>query len=162
MELNPERWYVRLFFWSLGIWDEFTEKDNVSTVKKQGTNLCFFIRVIVLYMPVAFLANVGAWVVFVGSFTVAPVHYFGGKRYLLTLLAVALLVALIIGLKWSSRKVRESAWFGATTRGAASSPKAYYVDPGPGFWQLVWLYVVAGKKKFCPSIRFPNLQEGER
>ncbi len=34
-------------------------------------------------------------------------------------------------------------------------------DKGPGFLEVVWLYLVAQKQKFCPTIEFRPAQNKE-
>src|SRR3989344_237109 len=92
MQLTNNSWYVRWFFWSLGIWGEF--RDLPSTydawnIKEKGTNLCFFIRTMFVSAPLAILLNIITYVVAIASITYFPIKLLGGWGYLYEILIIA-------------------------------------------------------------------------
>ena len=171
MELNPNVWYVRLFFWSFEIWSAFLEGDYArdrSHMEKNGTNLCFFIRVMVVYMPLVLLLHLGLVVVAVISLTALPIYLFGGIAYGWILATTAMVVGIIWGVKTMRqhrlRRARDMASLIDYVE-VEEEPVASQVDTalkGPGFFEVVWAYIVAAKKQVCPSINFLPTKEVRR
>jgi len=54
MDLNITKWYVRLFFWSLRIWNKFWSDYSDTYGYEEKTNLCHFVKVIFVLTPVRF------------------------------------------------------------------------------------------------------------
>lgn len=161
MELNRSFWYVRLFFWSLGIWRAFREDDyryDRSRVEKSGTNLCFFIRVMVVYMPVVLLLHAAFAAVAVASLTALPIYLFGGITYGWTLTAIAVVIGTIWGVKVAlqraARRERTQVKFVEHKQETRPAAEVTEAPRGPGFFEVLWAYLVAAKKKICPSIAF--------
>lgn len=150
MDLNKQSWYVRWFFWSLGVLEEFVEYHTYEY--RNGTNLCHFVRVVFAYAPLALVLNLAFYAAAVGVVTVWPVYLFGWGSYLTILGFVGGvgLVYLVGCWLWSLRSDQE-----VTKEEAASSA----VDPEPSFSQVVWEAVVAKKRKVCPLIRFYDQQD---
>lgn len=161
MELNRSVWYVRLFFWSLGIWGAFRDDDyryDRSRVEKSGTNLCFFTRVMVVYMPLVLLLHAAFATVAVASLTALPIYLFGGIAYGWTLAAIAVVIGTIWGVKVALRRAarRERTQVKFVERKQETRPAAEVTEAsrGPGFFEVLWAYLVAAKKKICPSVAF--------
>lgn len=160
MELNRSVWYVRLFFWSLAIWETFRDYDyryDRSHVEKRGTNLCFFIRVMVVYMPLVLLLHAAFAATAVASLTALPIYLFGGIAYGWTLAAIAVVIGTIWGVKVALRRAarRERTQVKFVERKREVQPATEVTEPrGPGFFEILWAYLVAAKKKVCPSIAF--------
>jgi hypothetical protein len=162
MELNQSAWYVRLFFWSLGIWEAFQDylyRYDRSYVEERGTNLCFFIRVTFVYMPLVLLLHIALVVAAVASLTALPIYLFGGIAYGWTLSAIAVVIGIIWGVKKKRalRRVTEhertQVEFAEHKHGVRPLEEA--TEPrGPGFLDVLWVYLVATKKKVCPSVAF--------
>ncbi|MEK7566730.1 MAG: hypothetical protein AAB527_01170 [Patescibacteria group bacterium] len=156
MDLDRNKWYVRWFFWSLGICDEFTGGCQ-GEYHNNGTNLCHFCRVIFLYAPAVLLLHITLIVFALAVLIPFPISYFGGSGYLRWLGVIVLMAfiirALKIFLRWFSnlpsrpRKMRKP-----------EKPVEY---AGPSFLELVWEWLVAQKKKICPIIRFVDARTGE-
>lgn len=109
MELNKDIWYVRLFFWTLEVYYAFRNEKycfSRSHVERTGTNLCFFVRVIVLYAPLILLLNVVFVAAAVASVTAIPIYFFGATFYGWTLFFITLGMLTVLGLM---RTVRQNA-----------------------------------------------------
>lgn len=161
MELDRRQWYVRWFFWSLGIWDEFRDRGDLWWVESRGTNLCHFIRVTLIWAPLVLLLNALVYAAAFATLTVIPVVYFGSTFY------VSLIVAIvaIVGAVWGTKKLlkhhnrREEA-----VRRSSPAPTAHVAPETaafapaaprvPGFFAVLWMYLVAAKRKICPTINF--------
>ena len=160
MELNRSMWHVRLFFWSLGIWGAFRNDDyryDRSRVEERGTNLCFLVRVMVVYMPLVLLLHAAFATAAVASLTSLPIYLFGGIAYGWTLTAIAVVVGTIWGVKVALRRAarRERTQVKFVERKREVQPTAEATEPrGPGFFEVLWAYLVAAKKRVCPSITF--------
>ncbi len=152
MELDANRWYVRLFFWAVNIWDEFKGGYEVYEVQRRGTNLCFFGRTTFFSAPLVLLLHVALIIAAVLALTVLPVRLFGVWPYILWLIRIALGIAVTVGLIWATKAIVHYRVIAA----AAKLPK---IKTGPSFWEILWEWLVAQKKKIkiCPQITFKNM-----
>ena len=164
MNLNRNVWYVHLFFWSLGIWGAFRDNDgryDCSRMEDRGTNLCFFVRVLVVYMPLVLLLHVVFAGVLVASLTVLPVYLFGSIAYGWTLASTAVVVGTFWGVgvalryaKHAARRKPAQVKVVELKHEEKLAPKAAEAPKGPSFFEVLWAYLVAAKKKICPLITF--------
>lgn len=98
MYLNKNRWFVRLFSWSLGLWAQFN--GNVNEYRHQErTNLCHFARVIVVYMPLVLLLHLLLVVTAFVALIATPIHLFGAVNYFIVMGGIAVAVLIPIGVK---------------------------------------------------------------
>ncbi|TSC84869.1 MAG: hypothetical protein G01um101413_253 [Parcubacteria group bacterium Gr01-1014_13] len=148
MDLNRSKWYVRWYFWSLGIMEEFWERWSMTSEKERaGTNLCQFMRTILFSAPLVLLLNAIVYISALASLTVLPIYLFGFKIYGVGLGAVVTLVLLIISgsylyNSWTDRKLKQ-----------VDKPKKTDTA-NPSFVRVVWRFVQARKQKICPLVTF--------
>lgn len=166
MELDKRQWYVRWFFWSLTVWDEFKDHGDSSWRYRNGTNLCHFLRVMLVWCPLVLLLNVAVYGAGVAALTALPIYFWGGTGYAYVVGALAIVVGVIISLNALSRRLKE--W--ERRHPPAPKPEKKKEPPkvavpaaptGPGFWQVVWQYIVASKQKVCPIITFNHQTQGD-
>ncbi len=156
MELDKRQWYVRWFFWSLMVWDEFKETDS-SWRYENGTNLCHFIRVMLVWCPLVLLLNAAVYGSGIAALTALPIYLYGGVGYAWVVGIIAFVVALILAIKFALRRLRE--WERRQPAMHKSekkneTPKVAPAPTGPGFFEVLWKYIVGLKKKVCPTITF--------
>jgi len=149
MNLNKQSWYVRWFFWSLDILDKFVGCDTWRYQK--GTNLCHFMRVILIYAPLVLVLHLALYGAAIGVVTVLPVYLFGWGSYGKTLgfVAAGVFIWFVTQAILERRKItgQESI--------VAQSPKVVQASSaGPTFWQVVGEWLRAKKAKVCPLIAF--------
>ena len=147
MDLNRSKWYVRWYFWSLGIMDEFWESYTVEEKEQTGTNLCAFMRTIFFSAPLVLLLSATMYTSALASVTVWPVYLFGFKVYgvgLGAVIVLVLLIALVVHLldKRAKRKLEQP----------TKSTKTDTTNPS--FVRVVWRWMSAKKQKFCPLVTF--------
>lgn len=150
MNLNIDCWHVRLFFWSLGIWDEFRE-NNTAYLYNDGTSICHFVRVICVYMPLVLLLHLALLVFAILTVIAQPIYLFGWIGYGYILAGVAAIIITPFCVKVVLRKRREK-----TDRVGASEAIRVYE---PGFWEILWVWFIAIKKKICPNLIFYREKE---
>lgn len=161
MTLNERLWYVRLFFWCLSIQDEFTEGNAEYRVRRHGTNLCHFLRVILVYTPIIFLLHLVLYGGAVAAITYVPMSLMGLGWYFAVAIAIACLVGIIYAIKWYRRwqlnrpAKTQSRAEAQPVQAAAATPK----PTSPSFGSLVWQFIVAQKRRVCPLINFSRTQE---
>lgn len=154
MNLKTNAWYVRWFFWSLGIVDAFfgQERYRLSQeyVERNGTNLCFFVQCNLLYAPLILALNTATCLGALAVLTAAPIYFFGFITYLwilgvigVIILAIYLVVKLIG--YWVDRPV-----------------EVKETEQNPGFGSVLWAWLAAKKQKVCPVIKFSDSQEEAR
>lgn len=157
MNLSANRWYVAWFFWSCRALDNFCGgwDDRNSKYAAKGTNLCHFFRTLMwgsLIFTSVFALYI--WVVFV--VLVLPFILFkfasvGGALLVVTgiILGAITFLAALIGIFQGGILVTET----IKTRNANLQQKE------PSFLSLVIAYIVATKKKFCPTIQFKDIPD---
>jgi len=155
MNLDTKQWYVRWFFWSLGIWDEFCETYETHDVELNGTNLCFFVRTIVLYVPLVIITQAFTFVLCLLAFVVFPIMMFGSRHYAYGIGTILTIVTILVGGTFlygyvQDKKDAKRNWFDRARRTSSAS--------GPSFGKVLWSWVVAQKQKVCPMITFSNRQ----
>ena len=151
MELNRDKWYVRWYFWSLGICEEFRDDHYLQRdAKENGTNLCAFMRVVLVYTPLILLFTAIAWTAALVTITVLPIWLFGFKGYGIgvgALVALCIFVYLTITLVVWLKDKRESK--------ALAQEQTTNIDAtSPSFVRVLGRWVVAKKRKVCPLIAF--------
>ena len=164
MELSRKKWYVRLFFWSLDIWSEFKDESSHQNYgQRMGTNLCFFMRVILVYMPVVLLLHAAILISLVASLTVVPIYFFGALKFFLILVAFLFVIGSVLLIKAYRRRfvprefslimdqftIPEELLINQTTKKTNSI----------GFFKVLKEYIIATKMKICPSIQFDPRRE---
>ncbi len=157
MDLYKNSWYVRLFFWSLQIWGTFW-KEYTSPLYEDRTNLCHFMKVICVLMPIALGFNLLLLVSAIFVATILPIWLFGWIGYAWILGTIFFLMFLkkmyFIYHDRHLQRIRESQ--------KPSQPivlKATKTAPSGG--ELVVMWFVAKKQKVCPEIRFIENKEVE-
>ena len=159
MDLNRSKWYVRWYFWSHGICDEFLDHgDTQWRIEQNGTNLCAFMRVILIYAPLILLLHAIVYAGALTTITVLPIWLFGLKSYALVVGAILFLIILVILVTnlvmWLLDKRR------AGINAQEQAVKTTSADASdPGFVRVLGKWVVAKKRKICPLITFVKNDE---
>lgn len=160
MNLDRKSWYVRLFFWALGIWDEFARDYDSAYEYKNGTNLCHFVRVICFLAPLVLLLHMALLIAAFGTITAMPIYLFGLGGYLSGVTVLVLLVAIPLGIKagWKYLRRQRDPYAEAVKKASSSAPSVRATSKvkaeGPSAWQILWQWLVTQKKKVCPVISF--------
>jgi hypothetical protein len=152
MKLNKSSWYVRWFFWSLGIWDEFLGDDKVWQVEVRGTNLCHFLRVMCVYAPFVLTIHAIVYAGVIAVVTALPIYLFGVWGWG-TLVAFGLLIwgAIVFRARWLERP---------RLRQAAPEPES--PPSGPSFRAVIAARLAAQKSRVCPLVTFAGRQDEVR
>jgi hypothetical protein len=157
--LNPKKWYVKYFFWSVGIWEEFTDRDRARGIRENGTNFCFFLRVMLVWAPAVIILHIIAYGGAIFALTVVPVALFGAVEYVAVIGATSLTAVIIFAIKKSQQSrsavirrphrgdFEEELEFGSITTTRRE-------DLSLGGLILMWL--LAQKMKICPTVTFAN------
>lgn len=162
MNLSNSNWSVRLFFWSLNIINEFTNfYYDTPTIKHKGTNLCFFMRSIIVYLPLIFIAHLICLLLIANTLIIYPIHLMGVNNFekLLVDIFIGIVITLIIYIIFilisnsldMLPTIPKLHWPKVLKR----KPKQP-INRGPSFSYLFIMWVVNQKKKICPIISFTN------
>lgn len=159
MNLNSDGWYVRYFFWSVSVWSAFIDQPYlVEKIKERGTNLCFFIRVMVVWAPLVMAIHGLLFAAALGCVLILPVYFFGGEGYS-WFVGIAVGLVVVVGfivrplLKLLSRK--QSEWVERHREKLKNRPeRVKIVKIGPTFFEVLWAFIVATKHKICPTVSF--------
>lgn len=148
LTLDKNDWKTRLFRWALSVWDEFR---GAHTFMEDGTNLCFFVRTICVWMPMVLALHLAVLGAAIWCVAVFPITAFGVGAWLLTLGGIAL----FFGACYGAHRLDERAKAKRAAQGEQPKPKkARRVKTGPSAWSLIWLWLKSQKRKVCPEIRF--------
>lgn len=155
MELNPNRWHVKFYFWCLDIWDAFLETHT----DRHRSNLCQYIRTIFVWMPLVFVMNIGFLLYVLYTLFYFPVTSFGVMGTVVGYLVIGFIVGSLllysfVKEKWAERRRERRLVAEQTTSTTPSNAVAEQEEKGPGFIEVIWLYLVATKQKVCPTIEF--------
>jgi uncharacterized membrane protein len=111
-------------------------------------------------MPLALAVNVGFWLYTLYVLIYFPLTYFGvagsGMGYV-TLALVGGVIWLHFYVKEKlARHRHEQRWTTerATSIASSDTTTVEQEEKGPGFIEVIWLYLVAMKQKVCPTIEF--------
>lgn len=106
MILSEDKWHTRLYVWTriqlhyLGHHEEWDRRDNeINHVRQlaQHTNLCQYIRTLVVYLPLMVLGLAG-WALWMVYATVLfPLQYIGVGHWIGDLLYIAMVAGLLGG-----------------------------------------------------------------
>lgn len=146
--IDKKDWKHQLFLFCLGLRDSLFTGIDTSHRYEDGTNLCHFVRVIVVYGPLTVLLNLLTVGFVLTAVAGLPVYYVGPAGYLWLLLflflAGAFLGAAVYGL----------------VRYVRSRPKKPESPVSPKrsarVVTLIGEYIVAKKKSVCPLITFKS------
>ena len=152
MDIDITKWYVRIFFWSLGIWDKFWEDWNTGPQYTKGTNLCHAIRVTFVWMPLVLMLHVALILTALFVLIFLPLHYFEWTLYLpiikvagligialvIIILAAVLLTKLIDMIE--ERKKR--------------SPEKEEKSNDPSIWKIMGIWLADKDKRICRILTF--------
>lgn len=149
LQIDKSKWHAKVFFFALGIVDEFTQSYNANRIEKYGTNLYHYIRTIFVYLPGVIALHL-AMIAFVLTAIIGfPIYVFGFDLYLMMLGIVV--------------------FIGVTGYGINKSYNAFIeprIDYGatldftkPSMISLVVEYIMAQKKKICPIVLFVKNKE---
>ena len=160
MELRSDRWLVRWYFWALEIWNVFLGKYYCYYPDRERTNLCHFVRVIIVYCPLVLVAHLATAAAMVVATVVFPIWLFGLTRYFVFLGIVTLLGGLVAVLQFSwfwTEDWRSRLWPETKTKKEKAKPEK---SIGPSFFRILWKFIVATKRNVCPIITFTSQREG--
>jgi hypothetical protein len=159
MELNRNQWFVRWYFWSLSVVGAFTDNDKSYLTMSGGTNLCSFMRVTLVWAPLVLLCNLVFYVLVLSVLTIAPIVFFGLGIYVSIVIALAIVIAAIVGYRRYQHYLDEQRMLHPEPKAGQVEQEAVAPKP-PGFFAVVWSYIVAAKQKICPMITFDHKVEG--
>ncbi len=165
MTIYKDSWHFGAFLFGCRLVDIFLPgkywDDRYSDRFRRGTNLCHYMRVILVYTPLILLAWAGVAAAGVGSLIVLPVYLFGMAGYGETIaVIVGAFLALVI-VAFACMVITDTChWVMGKLRGEGHTerPKAQTASASPTFFDLVAEWIVAKKKAICPTISFSEAE----
>lgn len=152
LQVNPDSWHARLYLWSHTIWGEFWHKNNWSWYKDKctNTNVCYYLRVMLVYAPLVILLHAALFAATVGVVVVLPIHLFGASgvgKAVIAILLVALGLGLMMGLCLLAFKAS-----GMAIDSSRKRTMTIHEQDGLTFWEVVRARISGAKHKICPLI----------
>ena len=155
MKIDKNTWHAKLFFWSMRAWRKFKFGQNwdkevlVKDLLKGGTNLCEYIRVMFLWMPLVLLLHIVFYGTILAAFLVVPIALFGVGSYLkatgsivgTVIVGIIALFTFVFIIDQLSRRL---------------SPRIRKIKRGEfsGFPRVLSEWAKAKKEKVCPFVEF--------
>ncbi len=99
---QDRRWHVRLYLWAEPIVAEFFEKRSITEYHNDSvsTNLCPYMRTILVWFPLAILMNGLALLAALTAFFLVPVSLIGIKAYAITLGCIFTWLVVLVAVAW--------------------------------------------------------------
>lgn len=166
MNLDRKSWHVRFFFWSLEVVDAFLKGGYPTYEFQDRTNLCHFMRVLLVYLP--FILSVHAALIVSAVYALGFLPYsFFGIPYLRLAGYVLAVIAFIGFAAFGAVRVLQMMKEKAEQAATAAEKKEVERKPerpkrkrqGPGFSEVVGAWLKARKQQICPEIRFCATEE---
>lgn len=152
MNLDNNNRMTRLYLWSLGIVSKFLDRRYYEDKYNERTNLCHFVRVIFLYMPLILLVQVLMILFSILAVVLLPIYLFGAGWYFGTTIGAGIVVGAIFIIRWNKEAIKEAiAYYHSRPRDVVES-KARLVQEGPGLVDIIILWLKAQKQRVCPII----------
>lgn len=176
MDLDKRQWYVTWFFVSLAVLDKFrgrTSWDSDLDRYRNGTNLCHFIRVILLWTPLVYGFHILVYGTAIAILTYWPIRLFGFNGYVATIIGIVTFVIVVVAVAFvlqglvnavafirdkQDERAEERARQESDSDEDVPAPQPARVRQGPSFGEVLWNYLVAVKQKVCPIINFKQLE----
>ena len=152
MQLNETQWHVRWFRWNQRVLDRFADRDEDLSLylTRRGTNLCTYMRTILLGTVVSVL-SIGWWML-LAAFAMMPFWAFGLLGVGIGLSIVAMFIGVIIAVVWLA---------GQGIPNVVITVRGMFV-PGDGqpvgMLACVYQWIRACKQRICPIITFSKDQ----
>lgn len=163
MKIHASQWHARLYRWSRDTWNTFRADCDWGA----RDNLCLYVRTIVLYAPIVIFVHIA--LLFCAGYVLVyyPVTRIGWTGFWYELVVVASIAGVVLLYKvvrkmskqlsgvLSPRRTRRHQ---AKTSVAVVSGKTK--QKGPSFFEVVFNFLVAVKRKACPTLEIvPDKQE---
>ena len=152
LQVSPASWHARLYLWSHAIWYQFWHKDNLDWYdnNRRNTNVCYYLRAMLVYMPLVILLHAALFAAAVWVTIVLPVHLFGfsgiGKTMVITLL-VAIGVSIMVGLVYGTWR-----WSDAIADARREHTRNIHEQGELTFWEVVGAWISGVKHRICPLV----------
>lgn len=148
INLNKTGLMIQTFELCLRLWDSFA--DTGSDYWMTGrTNVCHFVRTIVVAGPLALLASLGLWSFIVYVAAVYPVLRFGFVTYGTVIGGVGSAVLFIMGIVWLIRLVDRFLPAKTPKPPKPRKERRNFISEAAN---IFWAWIVAAKQRVCPLV----------
>jgi uncharacterized membrane protein len=166
VDLDKRKWFVNWFFLSLAVLDKFRGGWGDSEYRyRKGTNLCHFVRVILLWTPLVVVLHLALYAAALAALIALPIYWFGLSGYLGTVVGLVVFAALVVlvsfvvagvgkGMAYVARQSRAN----RQKREAQAASKPAPEKKGPSFGEVLWQFAVATKRRVCPVLNFKTAE----
>lgn len=152
IQLSHDQWHVRLFFWSLGVWDDFLGGNDVAHVESTGrTDLCHYLRVIFLWMPLVFILHAATLGFVLYVFVYYQITRFGFDGWGMMFGVIFTAVGLIVLIKFVYNQLEERKY--RSKRREYLSDRQSVRPSRVGLVTLTIKMIAAKKERICPLIQ---------
>ncbi|MGD0977323.1 MAG: hypothetical protein ABR875_03460 [Minisyncoccia bacterium] len=168
--IDPDSWHAKLYFWCLALWAKFrsgSDGEYYFDIFTEKTNLCLYIRAIVIWMPLVILLHLLLLACAIYALLI-PFRTFGWS-YIYFCLSLAIVVGSVAGLMILLKRRNKDK--------AKPEPKNYYAEllmaehererkralkakKSPSFMKIMIAWIKSKKAGICPMIFFAKSEGG--
>jgi len=169
MEIDQNSWHAKLYFWCLSIWARFKSGDHSERYYwrfSQKTNLCLYIRSIVIWMPLVVLLHLLLLVYAIGVLSI-PLFTFGwGYIYFLASIVIAT-AGIYLWVRYLHEKPKSELDYQKLYKEREEKERkrerkmALKANKPPSFTEVLIEWIKAKKSAICPIIDFSGQAKEE-
>jgi hypothetical protein len=151
IKINQQSWHAKLFLFSTSVWSQFRYEDERLVWRNHHrTNLCFYLRVILVWLPLVALAHAAFLMLAFFALIRLPIRLYGLTLYIKAVGTIAAVVLCLYLLYMVTAAKAESAKLARAQD--SDTDCAPQKDRTPSFASLLKMRVRAAKDKICPII----------
>jgi hypothetical protein len=151
IKINQQSWHTKLFLFSTSVWSQFRHEDErLFWQNNSQTNLCFYLRVILVWLPLVALAHAAFLMLALFALVALPIQLYGVTPYVkVTGTLAGALLCFYFADKFVAKEL-ELTMSMRTSDNETDSPRKK--DQTPSFAKLIMMRIKAAKDKVCPII----------
>lgn len=143
LNIREKTWHAKLFRFTINLISKFAGKEYLKWKFEGSTNICHYIRTLVVYLPLLLLAHIVPVIYLIYVVFFYSIQTFGIVNIIATL-AVIVLSSLAVCI----------AMLGLFKLFEMTEIFEYKISRPDSFWNVSKEFIVANKTKFCSKISF--------
>ena len=152
LEVLSTSWHYKLYCFCAKTWFQFLGTDWKYNHWREHTNLCFYIRVILVWAPLMIMTHLMLLGAFVFTFWWYPQNMFGLGSFYTVMGIILVIIALVVGFVYLIDSVKVSLSEREKPDHHKKSAAFRFGKSILSFLKLVWCWLEDAKKGICSEI----------